>query len=68
MLVILVVESSSKKWYSSLFPELESAEKPAMKTEVVKFAGVDVQVTVKDTKKPSARPSNIEGILDQLKG
>ena len=48
--------------------ELHSAEKPAMKMETVKFAGADVQVAVKANAKQSARPSNVDDIIDQLKG
>lgn len=55
--------------FSSLFlQELASADKPELKTETVKFAGADVQVTVKSNAKQSGRPSNVDGIIDQLKG
>ncbi len=51
---------------SKLLAELQSAEKPKMKTETVKFAGVDVEVAVKDRK--NGKPENVQNLIDQLKG
>lgn len=53
---------------NKLLAELQSAEKPKMKTETVKFAGVDVEVVVKDRKAPGGKPENVKNIIDQLKG
>lgn len=52
---------------NKLLAELQSAEKPKMKTETVKFAGVDVEVVVKD-RKAGGKPENVKNIIDQLKG
>jgi hypothetical protein len=48
----------------ALLKQLESAEKPKTTTEVVKFAGVDVEVEVKANKKSN----NISNLIDGLKG
>lgn len=64
-----VVSAPKNVDVTALLSELKSAEKPAMKTETVSFAGVDVQVAVKEKKtKNNARPDNVQNLLDQLKG